>query len=58
MVLLANAKFKKGLEADKILPTGIKTLPFPAGDRSLEAQLPTVVVAESRGRSPFIPPDN
>ncbi|KAG8734454.1 54S ribosomal protein L9, mitochondrial [Ceratobasidium sp. 423] len=58
LVSLASAKFRKGLEASKILPTGIDTLPFPAGDKTLEAQLPAVVVADSRGRSPFVPPEN
>lgn len=58
LVSLANAKFRKGLDADKILPAGIKTLPFPAGDKALETQLPPVVVADSRGRSPFVPREN
>lgn len=57
IVSLANAKFRKGLDASKILPTGINTLPFPAGDKTLEAQLPSVVVADSRGRNPFVPRD-
>ncbi|KAH7340205.1 translation protein [Rhizoctonia solani] len=58
LVSLASARFKKGLEAEKILPIGIDTLPFPAGDKTLEAQLPPVVIADSRGRSPFVPPEN
>ncbi|CAE6488050.1 unnamed protein product [Rhizoctonia solani] len=58
LVSLASARFRKGLEANKILPTGIDTLPFPAGDKALEAQLPSVIVADSRGRSPFVPPEN
>ncbi|CAE6366843.1 unnamed protein product [Rhizoctonia solani] len=58
LVSLASARFKKGLEATKILPTGIDTLPFPAGDKTLEAQLPPVIIADSRGRSPFVPPEN
>lgn len=57
IVSLANAKFRKGLDASKILPVGINTLPFPAGDKTLEAQLPPVVIADSRGRNPFVPRD-
>ncbi|KAJ1310459.1 hypothetical protein OPQ81_007192 [Rhizoctonia solani] len=48
MVSLASARFRKGLEASKILPTGIDTLPFPAGDKTLEAQLPPVIVADTK----------
>ncbi|KAF8682396.1 Mitochondrial 50S ribosomal protein L3 [Rhizoctonia solani] len=58
LVSLASARFRKGLEMSKILPTGIESLPFPAGDKALEAQLPPVVIADSRGRSPFVPPEN
>ncbi|KAG8708447.1 54S ribosomal protein L9, mitochondrial [Ceratobasidium sp. 394] len=58
IVLRAKAKFEKGIETDKVLPAGIETLPFPAGDKALESQLPPVVVADSRGRNPFVPRDN
>ncbi|CAE6418924.1 unnamed protein product, partial [Rhizoctonia solani] len=58
LVSLASARFRKGLEISKILPTGIDSLPFPAGDKALEAELPPVIVADSRGRSPFVPPEN
>ncbi|QRV86717.1 ribosomal protein L3 [Ceratobasidium sp. AG-Ba] len=58
IVSLAKAKFNKGIESDKLLPAGIATLPFPAGDKALESQLPPIVIADSWGRNPFVPRDS
>ncbi|KAG8733302.1 54S ribosomal protein L9, mitochondrial [Ceratobasidium sp. 428] len=58
IVSLARAKLRKGVEPDKILPSGIETLPFPAGNKTLESQLPPVIIADTRGRNPFVPHDS
>lgn len=41
----------------KILPKGVEGLPFPAGTAEMAKQLPSVIVALSKRRSPFIPPE-
>lgn len=54
MTHIAQVSAAKGL-FDKVLPKGVEDLPFPAGTKELAQQLPPVIVAPSRRRSPFIP---
>lgn len=52
---LAKANQAKGLY-EKVLPSGVTDLPFPAGTAELARTLPTIVEAPSnRVTSPFIP---
>ncbi|CAK5264617.1 unnamed protein product [Mycena citricolor] len=63
-VLMSDAKKKmlapaahnqaKGL-FEKVLPTGVDDLPFPAGTAKLAKTLPTIVESPAYRRSPFIP---
>jgi large subunit ribosomal protein L3 len=53
VVFAARAKKLKGKET--FLPLGVEDLPFPAGTKELAEELPSIVVAPTRGRNPFIP---
>ena len=54
MTSAAQHNFAKGL-FEKTLPKNVDDLPFPAGTVELAKQLPTIVVAPSARKSPFIP---
>ncbi|KAI0078198.1 mitochondrial 50S ribosomal protein L3 [Panus rudis PR-1116 ss-1] len=63
-VMIRDAKKKMNQEAQanhaqgnfhKILPKNVDGLPFPAGTVELAKQLPPVIVAPSKRRSPFVP---
>ena len=54
MTHIAQVNHAKG-EFDKILPKHVDDLPFPAGTAEMAKQLPPVIVAPSKRRSPFVP---
>ncbi|KAJ8494929.1 hypothetical protein ONZ45_g13074 [Pleurotus djamor] len=56
MVAIGSANQAKGLY-EKVLPTGVDDLPFPAGTAELAATLPSIIEAPAYRRSPFIPPE-
>ncbi|KII88337.1 hypothetical protein PLICRDRAFT_140448 [Plicaturopsis crispa FD-325 SS-3] len=53
MTALSKTYHAKGLP-EKVLPKGVDDLPFPAGTKELAAELPPIIEAPSRRRSPFI----
>jgi large subunit ribosomal protein L3 len=54
MTALSAHNQAKGLY-EKVLPKGIDDMPFPAGTAQLAKTLPSVIVAPSYRRSPFVP---
>ncbi|KAJ7741520.1 translation protein [Mycena maculata] len=54
MIALSSHNQAKGLY-EKVLPTGVDDLPFPAGTDKLAKTLPSVIQSPSYRRSPFIP---
>ncbi len=54
VVALASHNQAKGLY-EKVLPTGVDDLPFPAGTVEMAKSLPTIIEAPAYRRSPFIP---
>nr|GAT53254.1 mitochondrial 54S ribosomal protein [Mycena chlorophos] len=54
MVAPAQHNQARGLY-EKVLPTGVDDLPFPAGTAKLAKTLPTVIEAPAYRRSPFTP---
>lgn len=54
MVFRAQHNQNKGFY-EKVLPTGIADLPFPAGTVEMAKTLPTVIESPANRRSPFIP---
>ncbi|KAJ7097847.1 translation protein [Mycena belliarum] len=54
MVAVSHHNQAKGLY-EKVLPTGVDDLPFPAGTAKLAKSLPSIIEAPAYRRSPFIP---
>ncbi|KAK7693786.1 hypothetical protein QCA50_003358 [Cerrena zonata] len=54
MTHIAHVNHAKG-EFEKILPKHVDGLPFPAGTAEMAKELPPVIVAPSKRRSPFVP---
>jgi large subunit ribosomal protein L3 len=54
MSALSSANQVKGL-FEKVLPTGVDDMPFPAGTAEMAKVLPPIIEAPSYRRSPFIP---
>ncbi|KAJ7285728.1 translation protein [Mycena rebaudengoi] len=54
MVAMSSHNQAKGLY-EKVLPTGVDDLPFPAGTPQLAKTLPTIIESPAYRRSPFIP---
>lgn len=54
MTALSSHNQAKGLY-EKVLPTGVDDLPFPAGTAQLAKTLPTIIESPAYRRSPFIP---
>lgn len=54
MVALSQHNQAKGLY-EKVLPTGVDDLPFPAGTAKLAKALPSIIESPSYRKSPFIP---
>ncbi|KAJ7774950.1 translation protein [Mycena metata] len=54
MISLSTHNQAKGLY-EKVLPTGVDDLPFPAGTKQLAKTLPSIIVSPAYRRSPFIP---
>ncbi|KAJ7709796.1 translation protein [Mycena rosella] len=54
MVALSHHNQAKGLY-EKVLPTGVDDLPFPAGTAGLAKRLPSIIESPAYRRSPFIP---
>ncbi|KAJ7125458.1 translation protein [Mycena crocata] len=54
MVALSAHNQAKGLY-EKVLPTGVDDLPFPAGTAKLAKSLPSIIESPAYRRSPFIP---
>ncbi|KAJ7509983.1 translation protein [Mycena galericulata] len=54
MIALSSHNQAKGLY-EKVLPTGVDDLPFPAGTAKLAKTLPSIIESPAYRRSPFIP---
>ncbi|KAJ7685300.1 translation protein [Mycena polygramma] len=54
MLALSSHNQAKGLY-EKVLPTGVDDLPFPAGTSQLAKTLPSIIESPAYRRSPFIP---
>ncbi|KAF7338210.1 hypothetical protein MVEN_02046100 [Mycena venus] len=54
MLALSSHNQAKGLY-EKVLPTGVDDLPFPAGTAQLAKTLPSIIESPAYRRSPFIP---
>ncbi|KAJ7046905.1 translation protein [Mycena alexandri] len=54
MISLSTHNQAKGLY-EKVLPTGVDDLPFPAGTKQLAKTLPSIIQSPAYRRSPFIP---
>ncbi|KAF8921127.1 translation protein [Mucidula mucida] len=54
MIFRSQHNQMKGLY-EKVLPTGVDDLPFPAGTVQMAKSMPSIVEAPSYRRSPFIP---
>ncbi|KAJ7449919.1 translation protein [Mycena latifolia] len=54
MLALSQHNQAKGLY-EKVLPTGVDDLPFPAGTAKLAKSLPSIIESPAYRRSPFIP---
>ena len=54
LISMAKANHAKGLY-EQVLPMGVDNLPFPAGTKEMAENLPAVIEAPSKRRSPFIP---
>jgi large subunit ribosomal protein L3 len=54
MTALSRANQAKGL-FEKILPTGVDDMPFPAGTAEMARVLPPIIETPSYRRSPFVP---
>lgn len=54
MLQRAQHNQMKGLY-EKVLPTGVDDMPFPAGTSAMAKGLPTIIEAPAYRRSPFIP---